>query len=373
MATPVTDQLSSRGHRRPCSSHCRLGSELARAYRMHAHLRIEAGRGARRYGQRAMAARGACGRHRDAGRRLEHHRDGAAAERRPVGSRIPRAQPAPRARRGPSRMTWAWRTSISSGWSARTFSWPMPGAISRTGLRIAPSAISDRHTLYLQAWLALVRLAQGGWEEAAELALSVLQRPGASCHQPRDRPSGSGVDCTRGAVRPTRSRCSTMRSSWQRTSGVLHRIETRSDRARGGGVAAGRYEGHPRRGARRVRKRAPGIATRGIWADFAFWRWRAGDLDVPPVEAAPPFALRSPATGRPPPRSGVRSAVRTRRRTRSPTEMRLRCTLRWRPSSASVRSRWPNASSNACGRWVCAEFRVGRATPRAPIRCRSPW
>jgi hypothetical protein len=38
----------------------------------------------------------------------------------------------------------------------------------------------DRHRLYMQAWLALVRVYQGGWAEADELARRVLGPPGAS-------------------------------------------------------------------------------------------------------------------------------------------------------------------------------------------------
>jgi ATP/maltotriose-dependent transcriptional regulator MalT len=157
------------------------------------------------------------------------------------------------------------------------------------GIRYTAEHDLDRHRLYLQAWLALVRLYQGRWEETAELARAVANRPGASAISRVTALLALGrLHARRGTAEAQGALDAALDLAVQ--LGVLHRL---------GPVRIARAEAAWLRGdamGSRAEARAAYDAAeqqRHAWhlGGLAFWRWRAGDLEAPPADAAPPFAL----------------------------------------------------------------------------------
>ena len=142
---------------------------------------------------------------------------------------------------------------------------------------------------YGAAWLALVRVWRGGWEEAGRLATEVLATPAvpdmsrlmallalARLRLRRGDPGvGAALDEALALAEP---------------SGTLQRVApTRAVRAeaalaRGDGAAA----------AAEVAAALPLAAAKGHpWfiGELAYWGWRAGSIDAPPSGCAEPYAL----------------------------------------------------------------------------------
>lgn len=141
---------------------------------------------------------------------------------------------------------------------------------------------------YMTSWLALVHCYQGRWDDAAEMATSVLQQPEVSTVSRIMALSALGRTRARrgdGELFPVLEEALELALP----TGDLQRI---------GPVRAARAEAAWLRGDKQsvIRESRIGlemaIESRHPWfiGEFAMWRWRAGDLNTVPGEAADPFA-----------------------------------------------------------------------------------
>ncbi|MGO4129047.1 helix-turn-helix transcriptional regulator [Inquilinus sp. YAF38] len=148
----------------------------------------------------------------------------------------------------------------------------------------------DHANHYMRSWLALTRLYQGRWDEAAEIATALIEGPHVAMvsrimalvalGRVRARRGDPGV----AAVLDEALDLALQTDTLQRLAPVrTARAEAAwlSDQPeRTMAEAAAAYELAVRHGHR--------------WhaGEFSFWRWRAGDRNDPPRWAAPPFLLQ---------------------------------------------------------------------------------
>jgi DNA-binding CsgD family transcriptional regulator len=163
---------------------------------------------------------------------------------------------------------------------------PRAEACLRETIALCRSQEIDASIPYAQAWLALVRLGRGGWDEAAELALEVLARPAAANDMSRlmallalgrlrlrrgDPGAAEVLDEALALAAPSQT--------LQRI-GPAHAARAEASFARGD-LAAVRTE---------VDAGLPlALAKRHPWigGELLYWRWRADGM--PAGAAAPPF------------------------------------------------------------------------------------
>lgn len=142
---------------------------------------------------------------------------------------------------------------------------------------------------YGAAWLALVRMWRGGWDEAGRLASEVLATPAASDMsrlmallalarlrlRRGDPGTGEALDEALSLAAP---------------SGTLQRVApTRAVRAE-----AALARGDRAAAAAEVAAALPLAQAKGHpWfiGELAYWGWRAGSIDAPPPDCAEPYAL----------------------------------------------------------------------------------
>jgi len=264
------------------------GPELARAYRMHAHLRIEAGE-ALEYGERAMQlaerlgdVETLVGASNTIGTALllNGQLDGRVHLERSL--RLAQAA-------GREDDVGAAYVNLGAGLGEQFVFAAAEGYLA-DGIAYCAEHDLDRHRLYMQAWLALVRMYQGRWSEAAELAQSVLSRSGASAISRVTALLALGrLHARRGDADAPAILDDALELATQMR--VLHRV---------GPARIARAEAAWLRGdSRTARAEAcaaydAAVKQRHAWhlGGLAFWRWRSGDLDRPPHGAAPAFALQ---------------------------------------------------------------------------------
>ena len=148
----------------------------------------------------------------------------------------------------------------------------------------------DHARLYAMAWLAYSRFVRGDWAEATELADAVLRAPdlppitrfsalyvrGMVCVRRGESDpapyldealalaTGSGSVARLGPIRAARAEAAWLQGDRERTAAE----------------------------ARAVYDLAVERNQRWYVGHLAYWRWRAGDLDTPPANAAEPYALQ---------------------------------------------------------------------------------
>lgn len=147
----------------------------------------------------------------------------------------------------------------------------------------------DRTRFYMLAWLALSHFYQGRWNEAAEAASAVVQRPNAAAisrimalvalgrlrTRRGDPGAGSALDDALDMARKTE----TLQRLAPAYAARAELAWLNGDRTRTGEEARAVYD-------LAVSKQHPWFV-----AELAFWRWRAGDDVALPTWAARPFAL----------------------------------------------------------------------------------
>ncbi|MFL7869299.1 MAG: LuxR C-terminal-related transcriptional regulator [Anaerolineales bacterium] len=158
------------------------------------------------------------------------------------------------------------------------------------GLAYAAEHDDDYHLLQMLVWQALVRLYQGQWEEALEIAIRVLQSQYVDIE---------GRTCALQALARTRIRLGDPQATVALDEALALSVQAnalpRLGPARAARAEMAWLEGkhdlaiEEARAAYdlAVQKKHPWIA-----GELAFWRWRAGDEIDPPSWIAKPFALQ---------------------------------------------------------------------------------
>ena len=158
------------------------------------------------------------------------------------------------------------------------------------GLAYAAEHDDAYHLLQMLVWRALVRLYQGHWEEALEIALRVLQRRYVDIE---------GRTCALLALARTRIRMGDPQATVPLEEALVLSVQAnalpRLGPARAARAEMAWLEGKHELAIEEARaaydlavqKKHPWIA-----GEIAFWRWRAGDDISPPAWIATPFALQ---------------------------------------------------------------------------------
>lgn len=160
----------------------------------------------------------------------------------------------------------------------------------REAIRCAEAADYEKEHRYATAWLALVRLHRGAWQEGAELALRVIGRT------PVSPLSEVMAWIALGRIRARRGDPDAqlaLAEAWAlaEPTGTLQRVApVRAARAEAAVLA-----GHPDI-ARAEARAAYDLAAdrRHPWfvGELGYWRWKVGDLASLPAFAAEPYALQ---------------------------------------------------------------------------------
>jgi predicted ATPase/DNA-binding CsgD family transcriptional regulator len=158
------------------------------------------------------------------------------------------------------------------------------------GLAYATEHDDAYHLLQMLVWRALVRLYQGHWEEALEIALRVLQRRYVDIE---------GRTCALLALARTRIRMGDPQATVPLEEALVLSVQAnalpRLGPARAARAELAWLEGKHELATEEARaaydlavqKKHPWIA-----GELAFWRWRAGNEINPPSWIAKPFALQ---------------------------------------------------------------------------------
>jgi DNA-binding CsgD family transcriptional regulator/tetratricopeptide (TPR) repeat protein len=265
------------------------GPALARAYRVHAHLRIEAG-DALHYGQRAI----------ELAERL-HDVETLVAASNTVGTALllggqdegreylERSLQLAREAELDDYVGLAF-TNLGSALGEHFQLRAAEDYLSR-GIAYCTAHDVDRHRLYMQAWQALVWMYQGRWMDAATSARQVLDRPGASAISRMTALLALGRVHARRGEQAEATDVLDLVLELAATTTSLHRVgPVRIARAEAAWLA-GDYR-RTRVEARSVFEAA--VEQHHAWHSgaLAFWRWRVGDLKQPPHGVAAPFELQ---------------------------------------------------------------------------------
>lgn len=148
----------------------------------------------------------------------------------------------------------------------------------------------DHANHYMRSWLALTRFYQGRWDEAAELATALIERPHVAMvsrimalvalGRVRARRGDPGVAAVLDEALDLVLQTDTLQRLAPARAARAEAAWLADQPERTMAEAAAAYDLAVRHGHR--------------WhaGEFSFWRWRAGDRSDPPRWAAPPFLLQ---------------------------------------------------------------------------------
>jgi DNA-binding CsgD family transcriptional regulator/tetratricopeptide (TPR) repeat protein len=148
----------------------------------------------------------------------------------------------------------------------------------------------DHSNHYMRSWLALTRLYQGRWDEAAEIATALIEGPHVAMvsrimalvalGRVRARRGDPGVAAVLDEALDLALQTDTLQRLAPARTARAEAAWLADQPERTMAEAAAAYELAVRHGHR--------------WhaGEFSFWRWRAGDRNDPPRWAAPPFLLQ---------------------------------------------------------------------------------
>lgn len=198
------------------------------------------------------------------------------------------------------KIEWAQRAGLSArvahmysnlcAASGEVHQWLRAAEYAATGLAYAAERDLDSHRFYMLAWQALIELQQGRWNQAADIAATVLSSPGATV-----------ISRITALVAQGRERVRRGDAATTSTLDEALQLAARADNLqRLGPVHALRAEAAWFAGDRdrvlaevrdvydlAIEKHHPWLA-----GELAYWRWRGGDRFTPPDWLAKPFALQ---------------------------------------------------------------------------------
>jgi DNA-binding CsgD family transcriptional regulator len=200
------------------------------------------------------------------------------------------------------KIEWAHRAGLSArvahmysnlcSASGELYQLPRAAEYAVTGLAYAAERDLDSHRFYMLAWQALIELQLGHWDQAAEIAATVLANPGTTvisrimglAAQGRERVRRGDADAAAAATLDEALQLAVRADNLQRLGPVrAARAEAAwfvGDRDRVLAEVRAVYD-------LAIEKHHPWLA-----GELAYWRWRGGDRFTPPDWLAKPFALQ---------------------------------------------------------------------------------